>query len=685
LVLFLILFAFLLIMFYFFCRQQHFQDVVLEDKNFPSSQLSYENIMDLKRQTAQREKLFLDSDVPAPTNQWFSSVMFTNTSEPIFSYPLAVRMNGNGFGVSYPKIVSTPDTVFGSYDPDFQVVFQEKNRVSSIRSYDDLSVEISQVSRENEQSRLRVTHGSPFVFVSMAPNISFDVTVREFVSLETSEDFLLFSSGGKLFAFFFPKKLVSITDIPGVGFSVSVGDTKTDVAFAVLPNREGFDMFHRYAMNPIVGTRASFSVDGNIVNSRFEILTKNGGDTIFALLPRSVAAMENALRSIGSYQTLRGTQSIYTGHRFDFSRTIDIPSLRLDLSILSDEERAQLRFSLYKDVQTVNITESDTYFLGKKLFALANMLDLTEQLGMREESNLLQVKLKAELEEWRISTTSGNPGKYFYYDPVIRGIVGESPSFGSEYFNDHHFHYGYFIYAASMLARYDSEYLRENELFINLLVKDIANIDRNDPAFPYIRGFDFYEGHSWASGDGLFADGNNQESSSEAVNAWYAVYLWSKEIHHKALQDMSLALYAEESSSALEYWLNIDRTDSRFSNFRHAFVSLLWGGKLDSATWFSPKPEAKLGIQILPLSPGSEYLGENAGRVRENVSSEASLRNPTLFKDYLIAYTAFFDPVEAERQLDALADTDIDSANSRSFLKAWILVKKNKMSNASNL
>ena len=55
---------------------------------------------------------------------------------------------------------------------------------------------------------------------------------------------------------------------------------------------------------------------------------------------------------------------------------------------------------------------------------------------------------------------------------------------------------------------------------VDKLIADIANTQRGDKAFPFLRNFDPYEGHSWASGIGLGEFGNNQESSSEAVAAW---------------------------------------------------------------------------------------------------------------------------------------------------------------------
>lgn len=31
------------------------------------------------------------------------------------------------------------------------------------------------------------------------------------------------------------------------------------------------------------------------------------------------------------------------------------------------------------------------------------------------------------------------------------------------YYNDHHFHYGYFLYGASVIGKYDSSWLSQNE------------------------------------------------------------------------------------------------------------------------------------------------------------------------------------------------------------------------------
>ena len=60
-----------------------------------------------------------------------------------------------------------------------------------------------------------------------------------------------------------------------------------------------------------------------------------------------------------------------------------------------------------------------------------------------------------------------------------------------------------------------------------LLAADIGSSAANG-AFPDLRVFDAYASHSWASGTSPFADGNNQESSSEAVTAWTGLALWAQ-------------------------------------------------------------------------------------------------------------------------------------------------------------
>ena len=48
-------------------------------------------------------------------------------------------------------------------------------------------------------------------------------------------------------------------------------------------------------------------------------------------------------------------------------------------------------------------------------------------------------------------------------------------NFGNGFYNDHHFHYGYIIYAAAVVANYDLPWGRKNFQQVLLLIRDIAN------------------------------------------------------------------------------------------------------------------------------------------------------------------------------------------------------------------
>jgi endo-1,3(4)-beta-glucanase len=100
------------------------------------------------------------------------------------------------------------------------------------------------------------------------------------------------------------------------------------------------------------------------------------------------------------------------------------------------------------------------------------------------------------------------------------------------FYSDHHFHYGYHIYAAAAVAHFDRDWGRVHFEDVLLLIRDIANPSSDDNFFPRFRHKDWYQGSSWASGVLLptFTNGMNQESSSEAIAAYEAVALFGQEM-----------------------------------------------------------------------------------------------------------------------------------------------------------
>ena len=106
-------------------------------------------------------------------------------------------------------------------------------------------------------------------------------------------------------------------------------------------------------------------------------------------------------------------------------------------------------------------------------------------------------------------------------------------------YNDHHFHYGYHIYAAAVVAKHRPEWAREYFERILLYIRDIANPSADDTYFPQFRQKDWYLGNSWAAGlmsMELSPHGREQESSSEAIAAFEGIALYGNAMVRSCLR-----------------------------------------------------------------------------------------------------------------------------------------------------
>ena len=125
----------------------------------------------------------------------------------------------------------------------------------------------------------------------------------------------------------------------------------------------------------------------------------------------------------------------------------------------------------------------------------------------------------------------GSPGKGTCNNtfPVCPALEDVNEDFGNGFYNDHHFHYGYHLYAAAVVANNRPEWGKKVYERVLLYIRDIANPSYNDKHFPMFRQKDWYLGNSWAAGlmsSELSPHGREQESSSEAIAAFEGVALF---------------------------------------------------------------------------------------------------------------------------------------------------------------
>lgn len=154
-----------------------------------------------------------------------------------------------------------------------------------------------------------------------------------------------------------------------------------------------------------------------------------------------------------------------------------------------------------------------------------------------------------------------------YYESAWGGVVSSSTyldtsnpyafnnDFGNTYYNDHQFHYGYFVYAAAVIGYIDPTWLTSgNRAWVNTLIRDYAN-PVDDDYFPFSRSFDWFHGHSWAKGLFESADGKDQESSSEDSNAYYAIKMWGKISGDAAMEARGSLQLAVQARAVQNYFL----------------------------------------------------------------------------------------------------------------------------------
>lgn len=222
----------------------------------------------------------------------------------------------------------------------------------------------------------------------------------------------------------------------------------------------------------------------------------------------------------------------------------------------------------------------------------------------------------------------GEHGKCANKFPDCPALTDVNLDFGNGFYMDHHFHYGYHIYAAAVVAKYDPEWGREFFDRVLLYVRDIANPSPADESFPIFRHKDWYLGSSWASGlisAGIPtpSHGRNQESSSEAIAAYEAIALFgdvmmdafdeggdsSQKENAKHVRDVGRLLTLMEVHAANRYWHvwnSTSHVNTYPPEYKEAVVGMMHETMASFQTWFAPEDFVSYGIQLLPFTPVSE-------------------------------------------------------------------------------
>ena len=155
------------------------------------------------------------------------------------------------------------------------------------------------------------------------------------------------------------------------------------------------------------------------------------------------------------------------------------------------------------------------------------------------------------------------PTENIVQDPKILLVRGSL----TLYSNDHHFHYGYFIYTAAVIAYLDPSWLPLNQAWVNGLVRDAANPSTHDNMFAFSRMFDWYHGHSFAAGLFELWDGKDEESSSEDAFFAYAMKMWGRVIGDSSMEARGNLMLSILARTFDEYFLLSSNNKNQPANF----------------------------------------------------------------------------------------------------------------------
>jgi endoglucanase Acf2 len=632
---------------------------------------------------------------PIQTSDWWTSMIWKRGtvvySNNMFPHPLSMKAYNNGLGVGYPNAYTIPRQQLGrdffyNYTEDLVVGVAGLNAPDTrVEDYGDWSVTGSW-SDGTRSLKATFGRGIPFVyFIKSGGDAS--ITFKSTPNIWYNSNGVIGATvNGRHYGIFAPHG----SSWSGTTTRTSTLSGKDYFSVAVLPDNTTatLEFYRKHAYAFVTDTRVSWSYNQSsaVVTSTYTVTTtlkeninNNVNATIQALYPHQWKNSSNALTSY-TYVSARGTMKVLAGNTFSTQMTFNgvLPSMpnagAYDLNQLTTYiNQVVNEGDHWGDCPEQPCT--DTYWQGKELGRMANLVWISDQIGHTSARDYFLNQIKSRMQDW-LTASSSTDGSQFYYSSEWNTLIGYPEGYGSgTSINDHHFHYGYFVFAAATIAHFEPSWANQSNWggMIELLIKDPANWDRSDTRFPFLRTYDPYAGHSWASGPAEFAEGNNQESSSEAQLMATGMILWGAVTNNTTIRDLGVFLHTNETRAVEQYWFDVDG-DNFPSDYKHKTLGMVWdsGGKYN--TWWTTNPEEVHGINMLPINGGSTFLGRYPNYVKANWDHMVSENKgePTVWQDILWSFYAFYDANDAVNKFHANQNYAPEAGDSKARTFHWL-------------
>lgn len=614
------------------------------------------------------------NDGPYQTNKFFTNLILSDGQEDmIWSYPYGLSYKNSdyyGFGIQQtnisnrvfgPKSKNTDgDSYFFNPTGNFEVIISGDNLGKgnnnigiTNQKFMSTTVTLSSTSTiSDDYIEIPVVQGMGFVTSIYHGTVTpeFNTLIGFSAILQEQSDALLANVLKYRLSLFNGVEYLMYVILPdGASFDLKVIDsfhiagTKAIdglvVQLAVAPGDSSNDAYYdeaagAYPTSVLLagsasGSTAEYSFNYNVNG------TSSSGNTIIFALPHHISSLSSETSSkktpITLLSTTKGEMSAFLTNKLTLQETLNqnvdflpwSPLMTNGLSYSADQLSllaSVAQSELNVDISLTVAGMDSNYFSGKVLDKYANiLLVVNDILQDKDSAKDILADLKSAFEVF----TSNTQFYPLMYDTKFKGITSTASQngdtgadFGSGYYNDHHFHNGYFVHAAAVIGYVDSKlggtWAQDNKEWVNSLIRDVANPSESDSYFPVSRMFDWYAGHSWAGGLFASGDGRNEESSSEDYHFSYGMKLWGKVIGDQAMQSRGDLMLAIMNRAMNDYFLYSDNNDVVPQEMIPNKISgIFFDNKIAFTTYFGDAdtfPQYVHGIHMIPMTAASALI-----------------------------------------------------------------------------
>lgn len=605
-----------------------------------------------------------------------------------------VDLNSGGWGFTLC------DNIVFSNDEEVSSSFSNSFWPQDAKAYDwsDLGFVFRLEDNKNHIMDASVYHGVPYTFIdlkdvdpiieaSSAPTGEFTSSGSIISSFPYHGNTIVIEVDGKLFGIHAPNG-TQFQKSPAGNYIPNIpANAPQYLVISVIPNTSLISTYDGLARNKI--TKSAFNWSYNeqtgVINTSFDFTLKNyengatNGQTLLSLQPHHYRNTSHpAIISGADYQTMYGLMQTSQGKNFTISYNFGgMPPYLPQPQNLDENQKTRLNDLLSTRIAVSEDYNGNTY--AKGFGEESNIMLMARELG-HPGYETIKNNMKNELINWlTYETSEASEGRYFFAEyPQFGALIGWPSGYGSQAFNDLHFHYGYFVTGAARLMLVDEDFKAKYGDMVKRVAKSYANwkrfgVNDNDKQ-PFLRNFDPYVGHSWAGGIGSGADGNNQESTSEAMHSWMGIYLLGIALDDQEILSLGATGFLLEGITSQYYWF--DRYGDMPDEYPFDYVGILKANNMAMATFFDGDPAWAFGIQAVPCDFFYEYyLGAEPQKAASDFTSmlndrvnfnEIGTADPyaniaemgAYLGNYHLNYVQSYDPVYAANMLDQLMDQE---------------------------